>query len=127
MMVGTSRRPRRSNQWVSNEEVYILVLVLCLLPFFRWFLYLFSMSCVVELLLRLLDMLVLILVLLVLLFSFDLACCITTQIVGCARSLSHHPSGLKAQCSVSNVHSNSNSPWKVENSSPPWPVASHHH
>jgi hypothetical protein len=73
MMVGTSRRLSRLNQWVGNEQVHLLVLVFCLFVSFRWFLYLFSILCVVELLLRLLDMLILLL--LVLLFIFDLVCC----------------------------------------------------
>jgi hypothetical protein len=52
-MMGMLRRPSRFNQWVSNEEVHLLVLVFC------WFSYLFSISCVVELL-KLLDALILV-------------------------------------------------------------------
>ena len=58
-MVEMSKRPRRSNQWVRNEEVHFLVLVFRLLPFFPWFLYLFSILCAVGLL-RLSDTLVLV-------------------------------------------------------------------
>jgi hypothetical protein len=67
MMVETSRRARRSNQSVRNEEVYIHVLVFRLFPRFRGFLYLFSISSVVELL-RLPDMLILVLLVLLSLF-----------------------------------------------------------
>jgi hypothetical protein len=48
-MVEMSRRPRISNQWVSDEEVHSLVLVFHLLPSFRLSLYLFSIWYVVGL------------------------------------------------------------------------------
>jgi hypothetical protein len=98
-MVEMSKRPRRLNQGASNEEVHLPLLVLCLLLFFPWFLYLFSISCVVGLL-RLSDMLVLLpLVLylyfcsvcflpLVLAFILDLVCCRTNETVGYARPCS---------------------------------------
>ena len=70
-MVETSRRPRRSSHCASNEEVHLLVLVFCLFPSVGS--YLFSISCVVDLLLRLSDRLIL--VLLVLSFIFDLVNC----------------------------------------------------
>jgi hypothetical protein len=76
-----SRKPSRSNQSVRNEQVYVPVLLFRLFPSFCWFLHLFLISCVVELL-RLSDMLVLIFVLLVLLFIFDIVCCKTTETVG---------------------------------------------
>jgi hypothetical protein len=53
-MVEMSKRPHRSNQWLSNEEVHLLVLVFRLFPSFRLSLYLFLMSCAVGLM-RLLD------------------------------------------------------------------------